>query len=270
MDNKSRPIVFAPLREAERPVWRRPTSFSFANSISQVPLANTEILLTGHHLPIAIDYVDDRPQVVAVLDPRFQRQSAVSDDGRWRKGYMPMALRCLPFRLNGGKLLEVAVNVDDAKGPTKPLFEADGSLTPEVKQIEALLRRFEEGKRELTKAAERLLIADVLRSLQLSNAAFGNALRSYTVDRNRFCSLSHSRMAYLVKDSFLPVDLAAACIFSQRLMATLVSVKSDHGESSPVGTAIPVEIDEIFSRKIDVEVDAGELVSFDLLEGMSP
>src|SRR5215813_13650899 len=92
------PIRFTALAGAQRETWRRPASFAFARQISQIPLSDSELLLTSHHLPIAIDYVDDRLQVVAITSSQFQRAPVVGADGRWQKGYMPIALRCLPFR----------------------------------------------------------------------------------------------------------------------------------------------------------------------------
>jgi hypothetical protein len=270
MTEAVRPIEFSVVANGEKKGWRRPGSFAFANHISQVPLSSTEILLTSHHLPVAIDYVDDRPRVVAIVNPHFQRAPAVAPDGRWRKGYMPIALRCLPFRLTegaGGSILEIAVNLAEADEPEKALFNPDKSFALQVQQIEALLRLLEEGKQQLQKAAEKLLIADVLRPFQFSNRNQDTSPRTFTVDRNKFGALSHARVASIVRDSFLPIDLAAACIFSQRLMATLVSVAPDDENRKGTGPAVSAGIDDMLTAMmLDVEVDDGELFSFEHFE----
>lgn len=270
MTETFKPITFSLVANSANRGWRRPGSFTFANHISQIPLSNTELLLTSHHLPVAIDYFEDRPRVVAIVNSRFQRTPAITPDGRWRKGYMPIALRCLPFRLAGGagaNALEIAVNLAETDGPEKPLFTPQSSLTPEVQRIEALLRLLEEGKEQLQKAAEKLLIADVLRPLRFSDRNSDVSPRTFTVDQNKFGALAHARLAYIVRDSFLPIDLAAACIFSQRLMATLVSVASDDEGRKGANSAVPaLTLDILTALKLDVEVDDSELFSFERFE----
>jgi hypothetical protein len=268
MTNVQEPIRFAPLAEAGRTSWRRPRLFEFASVISQIPLSDSEILLTSHHLPIAIDYADEGLHVVAITHPRFQRTPAIDADGRWQKGYMPIALRCLPFRnvrAGGGKqCLEIALNLAEAPEQAgAPVFAADGGLSAEVTQIAALLSLLEEGKRRLQAAAEKLLIADVLAAFQLGSLPHGSAekTRSFTVDRNKFSALSNARMAHLGRDGFLPIDLAVACIFSQRLMPTLVSVATD--EQSGVRRAIETRYEDITPPlRANVQIDDSELFSF--------
>jgi hypothetical protein len=268
-------ILFATVGNGEPKVWRKPRSLRFAGEISYVPLSDSEILQTSHHLPIAIDYVADGPRVIAITDAAMQRTPLLSSDGRWLRGYTPIALRCLPFRLARSRQapagLEVALNLDCAGQPEVPLFSTDGTLTPEVQLILALLQRLEEGKRELRKAAEMLLIADVLTPFQIGRRAEGaDPARVLTVDRNKFAALSNSRVAHLVKDGFLPIDLACACVFSQRLMPTLVPVAAGAAGPTSREKVIATGLDEFVTAwTLDVQVDDSELFSFERFEEMN-
>jgi hypothetical protein len=274
MTDASATIEFAPVAAGKPTHWRRPASYAFARQIPHVPLSDSEILNTSHQLPIVIDYGNDGPRVVAITNPRFHRAPMTGADGKWLRGYMPICLRCFPFRLLRGPgdntALEVAGNLGDAGQPELPMFAADGTLTPEVKNFVGLLRRLETGKQALQKSAEMLLIADVLTSFQMANLPGATPAHRYlTVDRNKFAALSNSRVAHLVRDGFLPIDLAAACIFSQRLMPTLVSVAFAAPHRAEREKTIETEIDHLVSDlALTVQVDDGELFSFERYEGM--
>jgi hypothetical protein len=268
------PLVFSALSETRPQTWRRPDTFAFIDRIAQVPLSDSEILLCSHHLPIAITYLSEGPRVVAITDAQFQRTAVVAANGNWQRPYMPVALKCLPFRLSpgsDGKLaVEIAGKICEAEQGTLPTHREDGSLTPEIKNIVAVLHRLEEGKRALRKAAEMLLIADVLTPLRIARLAkTGTPGSGYLiVDRNKFAGLSKSRVAHLIKDSFLPIDLAAACMFSQRLMPTLVAVpgsRSDHRDH-----ALHIGTEEFSSPlPLNLQVDRSDLFSFERFEEMT-
>jgi hypothetical protein len=242
------------------------------SAIAQVPLSDSEVLQTSHHLPIAIDYLSDGPRVVAVTQAHMQRAPIVNAAGQWQRGYMPIALRCLPFRLSSAPEanLEVATNLG-GNAPAMPITQSDGSFSPEVKHIASLLRRLEQGKRDLRRAAEILLIADVLTPLKMakmSNAPTPDH-RLLIVDRNKFATLSKSRVAHLVKHGFLPIDLAVASIFSQRLMPTLVAVAATAPKDGMREPRMLAGFDELNAAlPTSIQVDDGELFSFERFEQM--
>ena len=90
---------FVPLERVSGQNWQRPPSFAFATTLAHLPLADSEVLQTAHHLPIVVAETDDGLHVVALLHAGLTRIPPVGEDGRWRRSYMPIALRCLPFRL---------------------------------------------------------------------------------------------------------------------------------------------------------------------------
>jgi hypothetical protein len=45
---------FVPVDRVSGQNWQRPRSFAFATTLAHLPLADSEVLQTAHHLPIAI------------------------------------------------------------------------------------------------------------------------------------------------------------------------------------------------------------------------
>jgi hypothetical protein len=262
------PIQFKPLADISPTVWRKPTSLAFAQQVSQIPLSDSELLLTSSCLPIAIDCISDRPRVVAIIDQRFQRSPVIGPNGQWQKGYLPLALRCLPFRLSGGTsdtgTIEMAINLPHNNEPGSPFFTDKDQLSPEVNAIATLLRRLEDGKQQLQHAASQLLIAGVLTPIRLGRTPNGENGRSFTVSRDQFNTLSGPRAALLAKDSFLAIDLAVACIFSQRHLATLVSVAAVGATTADASVPASLAPDEFANPlRLNVHIDDQTLFSYE-------
>ena len=168
-----------------------------------------------------------------------------------------------PEHRNKG-ILEIATNLDGGANERRPISSVGGGLSSEVTQIETLLLRLDAGRHALRQAANTLLLADVLAPLQLARLSDpkSSPRRFFTVDRNRFARLTPRRAAILCAESFLSIDLALACIFSQRLMATLVNVAC---VPSPQADELPSHAFDAFSAidQADVQADTSELFSFE-------
>ena len=257
------PITFEPVEFQPSITWRQISSFAFVGRLPQIPLSDSELLQSSHHLPLAIDCSSDRLQVVAITAGPFQRTPLLNTEGRWQRGYTPIALRCFPFRYSGSTL-EIATNAGAETDTTLPLLSSDGSATPEIKNIIALLRRLEVGKQRLHAAAERLLIAGVLTPFQMMKLPDTAILSPLlTVDRNKFNALSDRRIAQIARDDFLPLDVAAACLFSQRLTPAAISVakkSADIGEPSRATGQTDIEFGS------GIELDDSELFSFETFD----
>jgi hypothetical protein len=258
------PIRYAPLPFTATAYWRKQDSFAFVGCLPQLTLSDSELLQSSHHLPIAIDLIGHQPQVVAVTAAQFQRTPLVDAEGRWRRGYAPIALRCLPLRLAEGTTdaLEVAVNLDGRGTTDMPVVGDDGAPTAEIRQVIGLLRRLEVGKRRLQAAAEKLLIADVLAPFQMMRAPGGASVQSrmLTVDRNKFAALSKRRALHIAREDFLAIDLAAACLFSQRLLPGPVSVAVETRPDDEGPFALP---STQLALKTTTQLDDSELFSFE-------
>jgi len=254
-----KPLNFSAVLADRQATWRRIDSFDFIDRLGGIAIADTELLQLSHHIPIAIDRNDDRLQVIAILATPFQRLPLVGKQGQWMRSYMPIALRCLPFR-KAGDNLEIAVDLEGGQDELS-MTAADGNFSPELRSISQLLGRLEAGKRRLQVAAETLLIADVLVPLQLAKLPDQTSAssRAYTVDPNRYATLSKQRTAHIARDDLLAIDLAAACIFSQRLMPGPISVQASAGSS-----AIPIERREpLLEFGSNTQLDSSELFSFE-------
>lgn len=267
MPQPTQTIEFLPVTADTPGTWRRPDTLGFIDALGPLMLSDTELLLTSHHLPIAIDHVNGRLEVVAMTAPQFQRAPLVNKDGHWQRGYVPMALRSLPFRLSvndaGAETLEIADAVQ-SNGPEIALRDAEGGFSGDIRQIVGFLRKLETGRQKLRAAAAKLLIADVLVPFRLANVpGAGSAhLRALTVDQNRFAALSGRRAAHLARDDFLAIDLASACLFSQRLMPGPISVASDSRRQA--ATREGVSDDAILDFRPTAQLDDSELFSFEL------
>src|SRR5262249_12664108 len=89
-----------------------------------------------------------------------------------------------------------------------------------------------------------------------------------TVDAAAFRALSNARAAALTQQA-LPLDLAAACIFSQRLAPPLISVQTDRDRTdddmaeSSGADGIP------FPSMMPPQVDGSDLFSFELFDSIT-
>lgn len=267
-------VEFKAVSSHAKMTWSRPASYAFIKGLSQLPVADSEVLLASHHLPIAIGNIHDEPRVVALTSPSFQRTPVLSPTGQWARGYMPIALRCLPFRFKPGETgpgaLEIATNIKESDGPQAPVFGRDGGLSAEVQHILALLQRLEAGKSALQRAAEKLLMADVVAPFHLARVPAGQAPQRlfFTVDQNRFAALPPSRAALLVKDDFLTIDLAIACVFSQRLMTTLIALAPTDQTSAPRELSHDWDAAAVIQH-LSIKVDDSELFPFDRFAELS-
>jgi hypothetical protein len=264
----AKPIAFAPVTVDTPATWRRPASLGFVDEIGPVALSDSELLLSSHHLPIAIDHIGGRLEVVAMTTPQFQRTPLIGKDGQWQRGYVPIVLRCLPFRLTvndaGAETLEMAAAIQPNDGPEIALRDPDGAFSGEIRRIVGLLRRLEAGRQALRAAAAKLLIADVLVPFRLANLPGSSSThsRALTVDHNRFAALSGRRAAHLAREDFLAIDLASACLFSQRLMPGPISVASEPKTATAARNAI--SDDTILDFRPSAQLDDSELFSFEL------
>ncbi len=263
-------LRFEALAEKPTGVWSRPRQFRFLNRIGTISLSDSELLQSALYLPLAVREDAGACEVVAVVHSDFLARPLTRDDGRWLPFYMPLALRCLPFRhagrADGGAVkLEIATGLDDADETAVLPFTLDtGRPHRDFAATVAHLDRLETGKTRLAKAAATLLAADVLVKLTSSNARKALDTHLLVVDQDRLRRLTPARTVALAVDGFLALDLATACCFSSRLWAPhLLPEQSADGRATHDATAGLLSYHAHAVLPVDLRIDDSSLFSFE-------
>ena len=268
-----RPLHFEPMDDGPGNVWRRPRQFKFLDRVGAVPLSDSELLQTSLYLPLAVQAGAGGHEVVAVVHPDFLARPPVGADGRWRQFYMPIALRCLPFRraahaTSSLSSLEIATDLDAGDDAAlMPLFAESGRLHQDLAGVVSLLDRLERGKARLAKAAASLVAADLLVPLISTNPESRLAIdvELLVVDPRRLQQLTPARTVALAADGFLPLDLATAFAFSNRLWASTLAP----GRSTDDDAQVAAVDSALFGQHgqgafaIELRIDDSSLFSFD-------
>ncbi|MBM0204742.1 SapC family protein [Micromonospora sp. STR1s_5] len=211
-------LGFRPVGKGEQGRWFPPTDFRFVPGLDTIPLSDSELLQTSHHLPLLVEVDGPTTRVVAGVSPALVRQSVVDEQGRWLRAYMPLALRCLPFHLGVPKTGEIArgtLMISDAftgeqGGAEGPAQNVDRLPSPAA--MTATLVAATTGMAKLGHAADRLVLADLL--VPIGERGGGPEL--FTLSLDRLGKFTAHRAAALVLDSFLPMHLLFAMVFSRR------------------------------------------------------
>lgn len=206
-------LAFEPVATCGLAAWSRPESLAFLESLAILPLGDTEVLHTAHYAPIAIAIDAAGPRVVAIVHPRLLLTKILNAAGRWSPPYVPMALRCLPFRA-GTDGPEIARALLTEGGTSLPFQDENGKPSPDFALVLELLARVERGGSRLATAAKFLILADVLSPLHPLQGR--DELRLYIVNSDKLRAMPPRLAAALTADNNLPFELAAASIFSLR------------------------------------------------------
>lgn len=198
-----------------------PRDFRLATRGGWVGVNDTEYLLTAHHLPLVVRLENGEPVLCALVAASDLPKPAMDPDGRWLLGYLPIALRTYPFVLSGREAARPLDELDilphpgviGAQGVAICADAATGQLGPELTAIRNTLHMTRKGKARLTRALDLLRIAGILVPLAGEG---GEPREDWTVDPAAFMALGNAAAASLVHQSFLPLDLASAILFSRR------------------------------------------------------
>lgn len=269
----NRPLRFEALRDGPGEVWRRPRRFAFLDRLGTVPLSDSELLQTSLYLPLAVLEGAGTHEVVAVVHPAFLARSPLRVDGRWGQSYMPIALRCLPFRKGGRTVdgiakLEIAAGLEADDDSVALPFAENGRMQQDLARAVSLLDRLEKGKARLASAAASLVAADLLVPLISTDAENPLAVdvRLLVVDPQRLWRLTSARTVALAADSFLPLDLATAFAFSSRLWASNLAPDRSTTDGDVQTPAVDPALFGQHAQAafaIELRIDDSSLFSFD-------
>lgn len=268
-----RPLHFEALGDRPGGVWRRPRQFRFLDRVGTVPLSDSELLQTSLYLPLAVQEGARPHEVVAVVHPDFLARPPVGTGGRWGQFYMPMALRCLPFRRAGratGSIstLQIATDLNaDDDAVALPLFAENGRMHRDLTGVVSLLDRLEKGKARLARAAASLVAADLLVPLISTNPenALAVDVELLVIDPQRLRRLTPARTVALAADGFLPLDLATAFAFSSRLWASNLAPGRSTDDDAQIATVDSALFGQHAQGALAIElrIDDSSLFSFD-------
>ncbi|MCZ8375769.1 MAG: SapC family protein [Beijerinckiaceae bacterium] len=209
---------FVAVDSLEAPAWTPLSDYSGVQPIDVVPLADTELLNAAHYALLGVHVsraYPAEPIVALLLHPDLTRAAPLDAGGKWVAPYTPLALRLLPFSpARNGSMLFCEAFAGPPETSTQRVKDPGGAHTPEFRNVVELGRLLAQGARRLSDAARVLLAADLLLPLEPLDSHPGE--RFLVINANALGALSPSRAAGLTTMGMLPLDLAAASLFSLR------------------------------------------------------
>lgn len=220
-----------------------PTTFEFVDALGWLPIGLGELHLSAYYFALAVRFQGDRPQLGVILDSRYLVRPVVGPKAEWHGGYRPVALRAYPFELGkaattGDPIQDLEVSLPSATiGPagSAPLTSA-GKASPFVARIQQMLVGIRDSSRVLMPILDRLFMADLMVPLRLPGDTLSN-IPFFVVDRMRFARTPPRALRAMARQDFHAVDIAVACVFSSRLLATSLTTGSE--TESPTAATAP-------------------------------
>jgi hypothetical protein len=233
-----------------------------------LPIAHTELHLSSLHFPIAVRFERGRPLLGVIVATYYLRFPVVDSVGQWRGGYRPISLRCLPFRfdeIGADPLDNISVTTERCRPSNAnglAIVDQNGKPSPHILELERLLRLLVHSQQLLADVLDRLVIANLLTPLSREDVTEEAALL-YTVDGCRLGSADRRVIGALTRQSFTPLDIAVACVFSQRLLSDKLRPNSSPFAATPRNLAgLPAVPDGTFgARDFGLVLDDDELIS---------
>ncbi|MCZ8186611.1 MAG: SapC family protein [Beijerinckiaceae bacterium] len=228
---------FVPVESLDSIAWAPLTQYSGILPLDLVPLSDTELLNAAHYALLGVHVsrtYPAEPIVALLLNPDLARATPLDAGGRWMAPYTPLALRLLPFSpaRNGSILFCEAFAGPPGASPHR-VRDPGGAQTPEFRNVVELGRLLAQGVRRLSDAARVLLAADLLIPLEPLDSHPGE--RFLVINANALGALPPSRAAGLTTMGMLPLELAAASLFSLRYRKRRIV-------QAPVTAQAPVDI----------------------------
>lgn len=264
-------LPFIPIQQPETLRWGSLGHFKELMPLAAVPISDTELLHLGHYAPIGVLIAEGgvtQPVVVLLTHPELAERGPFNAAAKWMPPYMPLALRALPFTPGvEGECLYSPTLVVTHEAPAWQVESPAGKPTQEFRAALDLVQKLHRGARRLSDAARLLLAADVLVPLEPIESRPGD--RFLVVSLERLAALSPSQSAGLTAMGMLPLELAAASLFSRRYLTrglapeAAAAERRDRANRIGATTAIdPLPIDPMGSSFV---LDTSPLFNIDEL-----
>ncbi len=137
--------------EYKEKCWKSPADFIHARKDALVRLVVSEVPKAAGSLPVAFAKKDNALMPVAVLGVPPGGNLLVSDDGKWRYGYIPALYRGYPFSIARDKEGKQALCIDEESGVIsetegEPFFDETGGVSKSVKEVMVFLQHIEQNR----------------------------------------------------------------------------------------------------------------------------
>ncbi|EFI35579.1 SapC family protein [Desulfonatronospira thiodismutans ASO3-1] len=148
--------------------WQKPSSYSFARQSALVPLALLDLSRAVMEMPIVLFRQKGEYHLAALLGQKKNKNLFVDSDGKWQGQYVPMLLKCYPFRMVQDKEGRYILCVDEESGLVgdkgSKFIDDEGKPTQKVQAIGKFLQQAEQSRMAAVKACKVLDDCDLIKA----------------------------------------------------------------------------------------------------------
>lgn len=226
-------VAIKPDRHAQKG-WRRPSGYSFAASDAIIPLLGMEFDRAGVAMPIAFVEHQGHYSAVGLMSPVPGQNLFIAPNGQWLGNYVPLVLRCYPFklaRIEGSTRFALCIDEDsgvivDPDADTERFYDDDGKLSAAITNVFQVLQQVEQGRTATELALAALADAGVIEPWPLAVQKGQRQVpvkNLYRINKGALTALDDDTFLKLRKASALPpayaqlMSMATLGVFQQLL-----------------------------------------------------
>ena len=226
-----------------------------------LPVSHTEFHLASLYFPLAVRFEDGLPVLGLILSARYSKRAPLDAARKWQGGYRPIALRCAPFDFAAGGANPLDMLLKDpsrdlAEAGGIPIVDRNGEPSPLIREIHRWSGLLQETNAKFAPALDQLLIANLLVPLAAADE-ISDEPPLYIIDGARFTACAAKAFAAMSRHRFTAIDIAAACLSSQRLLQEKYRPQLE--AKPPQASAPPLA--DLAIECLDLALDEGELIS---------
>lgn len=196
--------------------------YAFAQDKLLAGLVSSEVSHALRHMPIGFTLHEGKAALVALMGLAENENLFVTTEGQWQGGYIPAALRAVPFGLmpNADGTEQTVVIQDDgghfATSNGTPLFDETGQATEFLRNMIGFLQAYKQNEEMTAKALAALAASELLEPWELAFTRPDGQPQKiaglFKIDPARLDALAPETLANLHASGALP--LVYAHIFS--------------------------------------------------------
>jgi hypothetical protein len=226
--------------------------FVFAQEKLIVSLVSSELAHALWHLPIGFSLNGGKASVVGLMGLVANENLFVTAQGQWQGGYIPAALRAIPFGVvpNEDGSGQIVVIQDDgghfSSTTGTPLFDAHGQATEFLQNMLNFLNAYKQNEAATARALVAITEADVLQPWDLNfTAPDGQAQKIvdlFCIDPEKFDALTPEQLVNLHATGAL--SLIYAHFFSLPSIAALEKMAREREPVFPSNLSFSILADD--------------------------